>query len=69
MLNGEQRSVRGGFGMPAEIFVNDKPSSLTTILKPGDEIVVNPAKDGENANARISDIIPALDSPIFYFSQ
>ncbi|MCX7843020.1 MAG: rod shape-determining protein [Clostridia bacterium] len=56
-INGETRLVKGGYGKAAEIYVNDKPASLTTILKVGDNIEVKPAEDGENASARLSEII------------
>lgn len=56
-LNGENRLVRGEHGKPAEISINGKPSSLDTVLNPGDEITVKPAVDGKNASLVLKDVI------------
>jgi molybdopterin converting factor small subunit len=40
--------------------VNDSPASLTTVLRPGDDISVNAASDGENAAAKVSDVVSRL---------
>jgi len=45
-LGGVKRTVRGEYAKAAEIFVNGKPASLYTILEMGNEINVNPAKNG-----------------------
>ncbi len=58
-LNGTKKTIRGGHGKPAEIYVNESPANLETILKPGDNIKVIPAENGENAQVRISDFVPA----------
>ncbi|MCX7710666.1 MAG: pilus assembly protein PilM [Clostridia bacterium] len=59
-LNGDKKTIRGGWGKPAEIFVNESPANLTTILKPGDSITVQPAEDGASAEIRVSDIAKNL---------
>lgn len=56
-LNGGQKTARGGFGQPAEIFVNDSHASLATVLRPGDNIIVNPAVDGENAKMKVAEVV------------
>ncbi|MCX8130019.1 MAG: rod shape-determining protein [Clostridia bacterium] len=56
-LNGIKRTVRGGYGKAAEIYVNENLASLDTVLKVGDDIRVIPAQDGENAEACVSDYV------------
>lgn len=56
-LNGVRKAVRGEFGKPAEIFVNEAPANLETVLKSGDSIRVNPAENGKDAEIKVSDVI------------
>lgn len=56
-VDGEMRTVRGGYGTSAEIYLNGKPSSIDTVISYGDKISVTPAVDGKNASVRLSDII------------
>ena len=56
-LNGVKKVIKGGYGTMAEIFVNDEPANLETILKIGDNIIVNPAIDGKNAEINFSDFL------------
>lgn len=56
-LNGVRKVIRGEFGKPAEIFVNEAPANLETILKSGDNIRVNPAENGKDAEIKVSDVI------------
>lgn len=59
-LNGVKKVVRGDYGKAAEIFVNDKPASLDTILHVGDNIKVTPSEDGRNADVKVSDFIKPI---------
>lgn len=54
-LNGEKITLRGKPAKPSEILVNGGISSLNTVVTKGDEVVITPAKRGENASARLSD--------------
>ena len=54
-LNGEKTTLRGKPAKPSEILVNGEISSLNTVVTKGDEVVITPAKRGENASARLSD--------------
>lgn len=54
-LNGEKITLRGKPAKPSEILVNGEVSSLNTVVTKGDEVVITPAKRGENASARLSD--------------
>lgn len=56
-LNGIPKTVSGGCGKAAQIFVNNGIASIDTDIKPGDSIVINAAKDGEDAKVFMSDII------------
>lgn len=54
-LNGEKISLHGKPAKPSEILVNGSLASLNTVVTKGDEVVITPAKRGENAAAHLSD--------------
>lgn len=54
-LNGETKIIKGTAFKPAIITVNGKPAALTTKIKQGDDIILVPAVNGENAHAFIRD--------------
>lgn len=56
-LNGKRVSRKGGGFIPAEVRVNGAPAAVTTKVSKGDRIEFIPAQSGENASARLSDII------------
>ena len=47
--NGQARTVRGGVPLPASIKLNGKPAILSTQVKPGDALEVEPAQHGADA--------------------
>lgn len=59
-LNGQKRTIRGEYGKVAEIFVNDKLANLETILNIGDNIRVNLAADGKDAEVRVGNFIKEI---------
>lgn len=54
-LDGERIVLRGTSMTPAEITVNGKPASLNSTVRKGDEVVIVPAQNGEDAAAYLSD--------------
>ncbi len=56
-LNGVKKTVKGGYGKAAEIFVNGVQTSVDARLSANDEIRIIPSENGNNAEARISDFI------------
>ena len=54
-LNGEKINLHGKPAKPSEILVNGELASLNTVVTKGDEVVITPAKRGENASAHLSD--------------
>ena len=54
-LNGEKINLHGKPAKPSEILVNGSLASLNTVVTKGDEVVITPAKRGENASAHLSD--------------
>lgn len=54
-LNGETKILKGTAFTPAIITVNGKSAALTTKIKQGDDIILVPAVNGENAHAFIRD--------------
>ncbi|HEX3032802.1 MAG TPA: cell division FtsA domain-containing protein, partial [Bacillota bacterium] len=60
-LNGNFHVVKGTVGNPAVIEVNGSIAHLDTLLNPGDSITVVEAVVGEDAQARVGDVIPLLE--------
>lgn len=56
-LNKKEKTVRGSFGRPAEIYVNNEVSSLNTWISPGDEMKVIPAEKGADGKCLVSDLL------------
>lgn len=56
-LNGRRVTRKGGGFTPAEVFVNEKPASVTSKVTQGDRIRFNPAICGANAQSKLSDEI------------
>ena len=56
-LNGIRATIKGGSMTPAEVFVNERPASIMTKVTQGDRIRINPAMSGQNASAKLSDVL------------
>ncbi|MCM1334447.1 MAG: rod shape-determining protein, partial [Eubacterium sp.] len=52
-LNGKRITKKGGGFTPSEVYVNEKPASVTSKVTQGDRIRFEPAVCGENAAARL----------------
>lgn len=57
ILNGENKTVIGEYGIAAEIYVNGNLSSLQEVLNPGDEIIIKSADTGADASISVKNII------------
>jgi cell division protein FtsA len=55
-LNGKRHSIRGEFGEPAHIFINDAEVTLNQPIRPNDRIKIEAATVGKSAVVKISDI-------------
>ncbi|NLM74853.1 MAG: cell division protein FtsA [Clostridiaceae bacterium] len=67
-VNGEERSVRGGFGTPAKIYVNNVVSRLNNAISPGDEIKVIPAEDGRDGSINACELIEGIEPVRFTYN-
>lgn len=56
-LNGELKCLKGGFGQPAEIYVNGKQASLDVKLKHKDQIHVKEGSKGADAQGLLATIL------------
>jgi len=56
-LNGIKKTVMGETGKSAQIFVNDKPANLETVLNNGDDIKILPAVNGADAKLKASELV------------
>ncbi len=57
-INGDINIVKGGFGKPAQFFLNGEYVGLDQELHSADEIQFTPAIDGEKARITFGEIIP-----------
>lgn len=55
VINGKDKTIRGSFGKPAEIYVNDKISSLNAYISAGDKLSVVQAEKGNDGKAFAKD--------------
>ncbi|MDP4181149.1 MAG: cell division protein FtsA, partial [Bacillota bacterium] len=67
-LNGDTKIIKGEFGEAAKIFVNGSASSLDTILNTGDEIKIEPAIIGRDAEAKVSDFVNIIPKKRIIFN-
>lgn len=56
-LNGSIKKIKGEFGIPAELFVNDEIVSLDSIIKEDDKIKIVSAINGKDAKTFVKDFI------------
>lgn len=56
-LNGEKKVLYGGHPTAARILLNGTESSITALIKAGDEIVFEPAVPGEDASPALEDVV------------
>lgn len=64
-VNGTIKTIQGKYGEMGQIYVNGKPANLETRLNNEDEIVVEPASQGEMATATIRLILPDPKTVLF----
>ena len=57
-INGSAKTIQGKYGEMGQIYVNGKPANLETRLNNEDEIVIEPASQGEIATATIKLVLP-----------
>ncbi|MGI6122692.1 MAG: cell division FtsA domain-containing protein [Acetivibrionales bacterium] len=63
-LNKKDRTIRGGLGKPAEIYLNDRNSGLNAAIEPGDKLIVIPAENGSDGMILAKDIAEEYE-PIY----
>ena len=68
LVNKEPYYYSGEFSTPSQIYVNSKTATIETVIRPGDTIVVVPAKDGVSPSVKISDIVQFEKSGVVYFN-
>lgn len=62
MLNGEKKTARGERAQPAQISINGKPASLTTLINPNDQVVFHPSQSGRDAAPVAGDFLGGQNS-------
>jgi hypothetical protein len=58
-VNGALQIIRGTFGRPARILLNEQPAMLDTAIAHRDQITVIPGVPGEVGRAAVADLVPA----------
>lgn len=61
-LNGEKQLLKGELATLAEITLNGMPVTLETTVKQGDKLEFKPAKSGNNAEVKVSDIAGIVEA-------
>ncbi|MFZ2538204.1 MAG: pilus assembly protein PilM, partial [Oscillospiraceae bacterium] len=61
-FNSKKIVVRGGHPIPAQIQINGKAASLTTLMNTGDDLLIKPAVAGEDACPTISSLMENFTS-------
>lgn len=56
-LDGQKKTVRGGYPTPAAIFVNEVAASISTPIHAGDTVMVVPCIHGKDAKPVIADVV------------
>lgn len=60
-VNGERVVVKGGYAVPAKLLLNDEQAAVSDLVKAGDNITFEPAVNGEDAKAKVSDVVNFID--------
>ncbi|MEW6697359.1 MAG: cell division protein FtsA [Bacillota bacterium] len=60
IFNGKPRTIYGGLAKAAVITVNGEPANLKTVIQDGDIIQVDKAVNGQDAAAKVADILGNL---------
>ncbi|OEF98244.1 cell division protein FtsA [Desulfuribacillus alkaliarsenatis] len=56
-VNGSIRIIRGKYGTPPLILLNNEPATLDTIIKEDDQLIIEPGMPGADATGTIADIL------------
>jgi len=59
-LNGERRRIKGGVGTQPRIICNKKEVNLDANISQGDELVIYPAQNGEDAQVFLEDLVEEI---------
>lgn len=68
-INGQNETVKGELGEPAQIYVNGVKVSLDKPLANGDRIIINPAIDGKSPEIYIRDYSRLTKGKIVYLNE
>ncbi len=61
-VNGRMKMIPGGHGTPPVILRNEQPAGLDTGIADGDNIVVIPGENGQDARATLTDLCDEVDT-------
>ena len=68
-INGKNKTIFGELAHNSIITINNKPGSIDSEIKAGDEVFIEYAKNGENARAVVSDFLESIYSVSFYINH
>lgn len=70
LVNGKEYYYAGEFSTPSQIYVNSRTATIETVIRPGDTIVVVPAKNGASPLIKISNIAQHYEKKgVVYFNS
>lgn len=69
-FNGKKMTLRGEYGEPPTIFVNDQAATVDSLIASGDKIVIHKGKDGKNSTVTLEEIVGDMkEIPFTYNDQ
>ncbi len=68
-VNKKDVTLRGGYGEPPRITINEEEASVSSIIKSGDRIIITKGRDGEQPELSIADIMGDMKEIPFSFNQ
>lgn len=68
-LNGKQFTLRGEYGEPPTIYLNDEEANVSIKIEPHDRITIEKGVDGDKPIATIQDIAGDDETITFYFED
>jgi len=66
-VNNEKMTIRGEYGEPPKIFVNNELATVETIIEPNDQITIEKGENGSSPHVSIEDVVGKQDELTFYW--
>lgn len=68
-INGEDVTIRGEFGKPPNIYLNDQRTTVDELIASNDEIIIEKGEDGKRIDVTIEEIVGKSEPITFIFND